>query len=389
MNQCSICLTLVFDYFYKIKSQRMERQLFYIFYEDKNDVQFRLIKVYVNCFVIDEDAECEIIDITKIETPEIEFSKNTIIRKFQEVYSLSELIKISNLLKSMDESLNSSLNSIQDENYQIHCVFGASLDFDLSYYIVSIIFAAHSSVLLIRSENSLTEKDFRSIPRTKLSNEHLDDSNLTIGDDIDFFINKFKVFKPSLGIWEYIVYESLAQFFSMIPNNFLNQLERKKVFVQAFDYLGIFDESEQVYRKIECHRKFIPRQAHRIRSLLFMFVLTLAIAIGLIEIPTWYRRISKKILNFVLSYSSQSIFINFFLCFMTQLSCLFVRLKCFYYLKKFAREYIILLLDALIRIAFPNRWSRIVNILNLLLLCVYYCACYSELSGIERWLFKP
>ena len=358
----------------------MERQLFYIFREAKNDRQFKLITAFLNCFIIDDDAECEIIEIIEIKPSEIEFSENRMIRKLQDIFFHSELIKLSDLWKSMDRLLNRyyHLRSIQVQNYQMHCILSISLDIDLLYFYISNILSTHFSILYIRSETPLTEKEFRSFPRNELSNEHFEDSNVTIGDDIHFFIDKFKAFKASLSIWEYIVYATMPS------NKFLNQLERKKFFSQAFDF-EIFDESQQSFIKIECHRKFFPRQVHMIRSFIFMFELWITFVICLILIPTWYRGISKKILNVALSYSSQSYLINFSLCFMTSFSIIFFHWNCFYYLKKWFRV-LTLLFKALIRILFPNHWARIVNILNLIFTCLHFYFCYTELSYIENFL---
>ena len=291
-------------------------------------MQFKLAKAYMNCFIIDEDDECEVMEIIKIKPSEMKFSENRFIRKCQDLYYHSELIKFSDLWESTHELFNRfyHLRSIQIQNYQMHCIYSVSLDFDLFFCIISIIFAAHSSILLILRENHLTEKEFRSIPRSEFRELQFDETNETIGDNIDFFIDKFEAFNSSLSILEYIFHETLISF------KFHNPLERKKVFSQAFDYLGILNESEQSYRKIECHRKFIPRQDHFIRSFLLTFVLLNTICIGLRDFPTWYRRISEKILYVVISYLSQNNLVNFCLCFMTSLSILFVHWKCFFYL---------------------------------------------------------
>ena len=137
--------------------------------------------------------------------------------------------------------------------------------------------------------------------------------------------------------------------------------------------------------KIECHRKFFPRQVHMIRSFIVMFILWITVVICLTLLPTWYRRISKKILKVALSYSNEIYLINLCLCLMTSLSIIFVHWKCFYYLKKGFRVFT-LLLKALIRILFPNRWAGIVNILNLIFSCLHFYFCYTELSHIESFL---
>ena len=78
----------------------MERQLFYILYEDKNDMQFKLIKSYVNCFIIDEDAECEVIEIIKIKPPEIEYLENSF---FLEISRANLSQRIDNILKLVEK----------------------------------------------------------------------------------------------------------------------------------------------------------------------------------------------------------------------------------------------------------------------------------------------
>ena len=46
----------------------MKKQLFFLFYseDEKNDINAKLVKAYVNRFIADEDAECEVIEVNTI-----------------------------------------------------------------------------------------------------------------------------------------------------------------------------------------------------------------------------------------------------------------------------------------------------------------------------------
>ena len=61
----------------------MKRQLFFLFYseDDSNDVNAKLVKTYANRFIIDEDAECEVIEVNKI--PDVKYSEFGVILKLK------------------------------------------------------------------------------------------------------------------------------------------------------------------------------------------------------------------------------------------------------------------------------------------------------------------
>ena len=64
----------------------MKKQLFFLFYseDEKNDINAKLVKAYVNRFIVDEDAECEVIEVNTI--PDVEYS--------DKLLNLSESVKI-------------------------------------------------------------------------------------------------------------------------------------------------------------------------------------------------------------------------------------------------------------------------------------------------------
>ena len=91
---------------------------------------------------------------------------------------------------------------IKDPNFQMHCIFGLSVEFDLLFYFTSAVFPSQWTLLWNRSINYLSEQDLRSIPKHGLGKHHFTNlliaySNVTIGDDIGFFIEKFPGIKSN------------------------------------------------------------------------------------------------------------------------------------------------------------------------------------------------
>ena len=280
----------------------MKKQLFHLIY-DGDGIQFKLIKTYVNRFIIDEDAECEVTGTHKL-TKLPEFSEYKLFRKMQNLYSHGAFIRISNLFQSVE-----SMSKIQYHNYQSHSLLSLSKDYyDLAFYIISAFYITHCSVLLIRSKTILTEEEFRAIPQKRLT----EDSNVTIGDDIDLLRDEFQDIHISPSILKYIINEII------ISIKFVNKSQQTEVFHQDYECFGIFEQSEDTFMKIECKRKFFPQNRVNfstkskisIPPFIFPCVLNLSAGLGWAIVPYLYYAISHTTLNFVLAYFNQSILIS-------------------------------------------------------------------------------
>ena len=66
----------------------MRKQLFLLFYseDEKNDTNAKLVMTFVNRFIIDEDAECEVIEVNRV--PELKYFEFGIIQKLKFLCSI-------------------------------------------------------------------------------------------------------------------------------------------------------------------------------------------------------------------------------------------------------------------------------------------------------------
>ena len=368
----AICLILCF-YSSWDKLKRMKKHSFFLIYEDGNDIQFKLIKTYVNRFIIDEDAEHEVIGTYELTKPP-EFSEYKLVRKIQNLYSHSDFIRISDIFQGV-----ASMTKIQYYDYQRHCLFSLSIDYyDLAYYLISAFYITHCSVLLMRSKKILTEEEFRSIPQKRL----IEDSNISIGDDIDLLIDKFQDINTSLrenkfSVFKYIINEIIS------PIKFLNTSQPVEVFGQDYEYLGIFKEFEDSFMKIECQRRSFPqnrvnrssKSGNSIPPFIFQCAFNLLTVLVWATVPYLYYSVSQPILNLLLAYFNESILISFCLSIFTSLSVMFLHWKSVHYVTKRLIN-LLVVIEVLICIKFPGNW---VLIFRLFISCLYLYACYDEL----------
>ena len=360
----------------------MKRQLFSLLHE--NDMQFKIIKMYVNRFIIDEDAECELIEINQIsKAPSMTlgygFSKHRAFKKIQSIFLYQEELSIYNLFEIATKIHDrfQFRSTEEQKTYQLHFIIGTSVKIDLLFFMITLATNAHCSVLLIRSKNFLTEDDFRSIPQNELRKGHVGDFNVTIGDDIDFFIDKFYDIKSSIDILNYILYLSSLLLNGQIISKFLNQLGRETVFKRDFDYLNSFEESEPSFMDIKCQRKFFPVKFHRNPSFWSFGIIGGATLIILILGPVWYRGILKIILDFVQAYFEPNILISFCLGCMSSFTVIVVHLQCFHYIIE-AFQNLTAPLKACMPLLIPKQWVYSANILNLFLFCLNIYSLYKE-----------
>ena len=385
-SQCMIhILFVLFNNSYNFtinKNQRMKNQLFFLFYEDENDMNFKLLKTYVNRFIICEDAECEILEAYKLSKPsEFEFSEYTLIQKIQNLYSFILQSKFKNIYiiaETLDKASEHSMLT-KDEDFQMHCLIGMPLEFTFFLYLISVKYSTHCSVICSQSESFITKKELHASSFNEIETQNIKNSNglnITIGDDIDLFIHSFHKFKPSLNFWNPIVDEQ------MISYKLLHEFERKKSYSRALKK-PLFEESEDIFMKIDCKRKFIPRQAHPYRSILFIFVYTVAAAAIVLLAPVWYRKISKKALDILLNYFNQrfpinqSIPINFCILCIRQVSLAYLIWKCRYNLINYFRDFNSLM-EVCIRLALCEEQMPVTYpTVSVCILFIYYLLCIS------------
>ena len=292
----------------------MKKQLFFLLYEDENDMNFKLVMTYVNRFIIDEDAECEVIETFQLTKPiEFEFSENKYIQKLQYLYSLifqSEFKNIFVLVETLEKIERSGLRKGKD--FQKHCIIGMPLEFVMEFsfllYFISIKYSTHCSMLWKHSGYLTT-------------NDNLGYTDITIGDDIDSFIETFHNFEPIFRIWNPIIDEKMI---SIKPQD---QFKNKKILEQNFNDLfafekqsSAFEDSEDLFMKIYYQRRFIPDQVFPDRSAIFLPLITIGTVASVISAPYFYRKITKKLLDVLLEYFNQSLSTQFCLICLRQIS---------------------------------------------------------------------
>ena len=326
----------------------------------------------MNRFIIDEEAECEVIKVIELtKRPEFEFSEIILFRKFQNLFSYSKLMTICELLYKSPLPLSSD-----DPNMQIHFLFALSFEFELFFFFLPIPYYAHCSYIWNRSKSFLSDKDLESFYHGSAN---------TIGDDIDFFIEKFENMKPNPYIWELkIVYQTLIShkilkllhFF--VENVFDIDILYNKL-NQEFEYLTISKKSEDSFLNIQCKRKFIPRQMNRWISLVLAFIIYLLsrMAWEILNVEI------QKIFNLLQYPFYQGFPISFCFFWMLGLGALFIELSFFHQIVEIQQNFIFFV-ETLLTILLPNTWVRIVNIVNPLFLCVYFYVCYIRLCDVTR-----
>ena len=164
----------------------MKKQLFFLFYseDETNDTNAKLVTTYVNRFIIDEDAECEVIEVNRV--PELKYSEFGIIQKLKFLCSiLFNFQSKYHFYYSFKQAAERSI-SIQDEEFRTHFIIGMPNQFGVTIicllctsaqFYCTFLRSFRKDLIKERSQNRL-EDDF-------------DDSIATIGDDIDAVIDGF------------------------------------------------------------------------------------------------------------------------------------------------------------------------------------------------------
>ena len=159
---------------------KMKKQLFFLFYSEneKNDTNAKLVMTYVNRFIIDEHAECEVIEVNRV--PELKYSEFVIIQEFYNFLDFFNSIK-----QARERSI-----SIQDEQYRSHFVIGTPNQFGTMVY--HLCFSDLFNCTFLRC---VRKKHTREIRLNRRQN--------TIGDDVDTFIDEFTdEDAPQMTFWQ-------------------------------------------------------------------------------------------------------------------------------------------------------------------------------------------
>ena len=172
-----------------------QKMLFFLFLsENKRDyINSKLVNAYVNRFIIEEDAECDIIKVHKFENlPDLNFPKFGLIQKSLFLCSMLLESEISLFFRELDEAAMLS-GSFTDETFLsndelcfVHFIIGISIPFE----------ALHNCFLLARSSNSIvtflrgSNKKFLKYEQSRLL--YIDNLDGSIGNDIEMMNNTFK-----------------------------------------------------------------------------------------------------------------------------------------------------------------------------------------------------
>ena len=275
---------------------KMKNQLFFLFYEEEinNDVYAKLIKTYVNRLIIDEDAENDVMSVHILRKyHKIDLSQCGLFKKMKLLYYifLAETLR-NNFYEVFDEVI-CSFKEIDDIRLiQPHFLIGTSID-EYDLFLITTYYGTQIDCTVLSGSQKIVKQP----PK-------LDNSNITIGDDIDLLVNS------SLNERT----ESRNTFW-------------QTYFTKTMISYAILDRSDlydlDLYKVFECKRNFFPRFprcktdsrnmirlnliiAYLKKAVLFLFVFSPWNVLWLIA-PYLYHVISR----FIVSYLVKSIDFDF------------------------------------------------------------------------------
>ena len=180
----------------------MKKQLFFLFYseDEKNVINAKLVKAYVNRFIIDEDAECEVIEVNTI--PDVEYSEFGVIQKLKLLYTV--LFHFRSTYASICETFEQAAErstSIQDDEFKTHFLIGMSNQFETTLICLFCTSATMHCTLLRGHRTELQRAVFHCG-----SDDYSRDTIVTIGDDIESLTARFSK-DTQMNIWQRVWYE--------------------------------------------------------------------------------------------------------------------------------------------------------------------------------------
>ena len=280
----------------------MRKQLFYIFHTNKY-----IFKTYLNQFIIDEDAENEVIKVAKlIKTP---LSSNRIFRLIKKGGKLVQADQSTKSLFEIIEEANQLAKSVQKQDFQVHFIVGAATDSipilsSVFLLYIALISPGHSTLLLCNLVSRFKDE----LDRVPLVNRRLKNSGLndvTIGDDIDSLIGKF-------------TYQNLLRNYDILYSHQTKKMLYFKLLGPSYmkkylEYPNTSDKPEVVFEIYECQRKFFAYRQNA-KSLLgrfqTFFIIVRMVILDLIEL-IWRPRLDTDFFP-IISNKFDSMLKNFF-----------------------------------------------------------------------------
>ena len=234
----------------------MNKQLFLLFYseDEKNDTNAKLVMTYVNRFIIDEYAECEVIEVNRV--PELKYSEFGVIQKLKFLYSIVFNFQGKyHFYNSFKQAAERSM-LIQDDEFRTHFVIGMPNQFGITIICILCTSAQFHCTFL------------RSVRKDLIKEIRLNRRQNTIGDDIDTFIDGFTDGDSSqMTFWQAVRYIVLnvAPKKRMHSYKLLNSSESAKVCHRDSDNITFredmtpdiksFTESDNIYMRLQCERQ--------------------------------------------------------------------------------------------------------------------------------------
>ena len=179
----------------------MKKQLFFLFYsEDKKyNINAKLVKTYMNRFIIDEDAECEVIEVNTI--PDVEYSEFGVIQKLKLLYTVLFHFKstYSSIYETFEQAAERSIaiHEDEDDEFKTHFLIGMSNQFETTL-ICLFCTSALMHITLLRGHRT-------EFPRAIFhcgSDDYSRDTIVTIGDDIESVTERFDKDAQTRTIWQ-------------------------------------------------------------------------------------------------------------------------------------------------------------------------------------------
>jgi len=235
----------------------MKKQLFILFYSEdkKNDTNAKLVMTYVNRFIIDEYAECEVIEVNRV--PELKYSEFGIIQKLKFLFSIIfDFQEKYYFYDSFKQAAERSI-SIQDEEFRTHFVIGMPNQFGITI------------ICLLCTSAQFHCTFLRSVRKDLIKEIRLNRRQHTIGDDIDTFIDGFTdEDSPQMTFLQavhYILFKAAPKK-RIHSYKLLNSSESAKVCHRDSDYINTFredmipdtqsfTESDNIYMINQCERQ--------------------------------------------------------------------------------------------------------------------------------------
>ena len=209
----------------------MKHQLFFVFYEEdkNNDIYSKLIKTYLNRFIIDEDAENDVMSVHILEKyHEIDYSQSGLFKKMKLLYYLRFRPELRNNFYAMFHEAIRSFKDIDDiDSIPVHFLIGTSMN-EYDVFLITTLYGTQIDSTVLSGSHKVVEQP----PK-------IDKSNITIGDDMDLLIDS-----------------SVSD--DTESRNSIWQTYFTKTMI-SYELLVRSDLDKEFYKVFKCKRNFFPR----------------------------------------------------------------------------------------------------------------------------------